>query len=159
MQGVGRVSAFSEVARGEIRPSGLDATATCVRRRQISVGRKTGFSNEAQTPVRWPLEVVSSPSPEVCQKRPDGAYRKWSSVFPPFLSLCFYGHEQKLSGPPLRDPCWPCSWLLCDVRMTHPTVFECEGHGLGGNVKRFWTWAGNGARLELSPQQEAAGGV
>lgn len=38
MQGVGRVSAFSEVARGEIRPSGLDATATCVRRRQISVG-------------------------------------------------------------------------------------------------------------------------
>lgn len=42
--------------------------------------------------------------------------------------------------------------------MTHPTVFECEGLGLSGNVKRFWTWAGKGVHLELFPQQEAAGG-
>lgn len=55
---------------GKINHSGLDAMATCIKRRQISLGRKEkDFSNVLQRPVRWALEGVSSLSLEAYKKR------------------------------------------------------------------------------------------
>lgn len=58
--------------------------------------KETDFSIMVQTPVRWPLAVVSSPSLEVFKKKLDYACRKWSSVPPPILRFYFYESEAKV---------------------------------------------------------------
>lgn len=78
---------------GKINRSGLDAMATCINRRQISLGRKgkKDFSNVLQRPVRWALEGVTSPSLEAFKKRMSSACTEWSPAVPYNPeSFCFH---------------------------------------------------------------------
>ena len=78
---------------GKINHSGLDAMATCIKRRQISLGRKEkkDFSNVLQRAVRWALEGASSLSLEAFKKRTSSACTEWSPAIPygP-KSFCFH---------------------------------------------------------------------